>query len=243
MSLIKTNANHTVFKDAESMLVMPYVYNSTLKDYILGSDIYDLSAIIGDSIVIEQSEGNTTTKENEFVASPLLQNASGSKYGFTAQILDLQNAVLKSIFGALTVSGNEGVAAFSDDFVTLYALIRIRFADSTLPDVILPKVQMNSKLFIQQLHTRAGQGNIVGTALAYDVCVEKTTPSGALMQFSSPNTYVTRTPVLFIPRSNTPLFAHTIGDPTNFYEVNFATGAKTQLYVDATSGTWSATPA
>lgn len=241
MSYIKTNTGRTIFKDAESMLVMPYVYNSTSKDYVLGNDIYDLSAIIGDSIVIEQSEGNTTTKENEFVASPLLMNASGGKYGFTAQILDLQNAVLKALFNALTVSGVEGLAAFNDDYTPLYALIRISFADSGTPDVILPKVQLNSRLFIQQLHTRAGQGNISGTAMACDVCVQNSAQAGSLLQFSSPNTYVVLTPVLFLPKDLTPMFAQSNGN--NFYEVNFTTGAKTQLYVDATSGTWSATPA
>jgi len=241
MSLIKTNTGRTIFKDAESMLVMPYVYNSTLKDYVLGDNIYDLSAIIGDSIVIEQSEGSTTTKENEFVASPLLQNVSGGKYGFTAQILDLQNAVLKALFNAMTVIGKEGLVAFNDDYTPLYALIRISFADSGTPDVILPKVQLNSRLFIQQLHTRAGQGNIAGTAMACDVCVQNSSQAGALLQFSSPSTYVLRTPVLFLPKDQTPMFASYNGS-IGFYKIDFTSGAKTQLYVDSTSGTWSATP-
>lgn len=241
MSKITTNTGRTVFKDAKSLLVMPYVYNSTLKDYILGDNIYDLSAIIGDSIVIEQADGNTTVKENEFKASPLIQNVSGGKYGFTAQIIDLQNAVLKSIFNALTVSGVEGAAAFNDDYTPLYALIRISFVDNGTPDVILPKVQLNSRLFIQQLHTRAGQGNISGSALGYDMCVKDKSNAGHLLQFSSPNTYVPVTPVLFLPSGYTPLFAKRFNG-TVYYEVNFETGAKTQLYIDASNGTWSATP-
>lgn len=241
MSYIKTNTGRKIFKKAESMLVMPYAYNSTLKDYILGDNIYDLSAIIGDSIVIEQSDGNTTTKENEFVASPVIQNVSGGKYGFTAQCLDLQNSVLKAVFNALTVSGVDGLAAFNDDYTPLYALIRISFAGDDVPDVILPKVQLNSKLFIQQLHTRAAQGNMSGTAFTYPVCVKNKDNAGYLLQFSSPNTYVPHTPVLFLPKGQTPMFSK-VGNDTVFYDVNFATGAKTQVYVDVSAGTWTTTP-
>ena len=165
MALIETKYGRTVLKKAESMMVVPYVYDSTLNDYVLGEDVYDISAVIGDSIVIEQSDGSTTAKENEFVGSPLLEAVSGSKYEFTAQCIDLQDSVLKSMFGAMTVEGVNGAVAFNDDFVKIYALIRVRFKEESIPDVILPKVQMNSKLFINQLSSRMSQGNIAGTAL------------------------------------------------------------------------------
>ena len=64
MSLIQTKNGRTVLMKAESMMLVPYVYNSTYGDYVLGSDVYDISEVIGDSIVIEQSEGDSVTKEN-----------------------------------------------------------------------------------------------------------------------------------------------------------------------------------
>ena len=242
MSKITTKEGRTVFKDAESMLVMPYVYDSTEKDYILGSDIYDISAVIGDSIVIEQSEGDTKTKDNEFTSVPLLVNVSGGKYNFTAQCLDMQESVLRALFNASTANDGrggivEGVAAFQSDIEPLFALIRLRFADRNLPDVIMPKVQLNSRLFIQQLHTRAGQGNIAGTALDYTVCIEDKDNMGHLLQFTNPTTYVPSSPVIFVPRDYRALFAKTKGS-SKFYEVNFDTGVKTAVDVNSVYGTW-----
>lgn len=241
MSLITTKNGRTVLKKAESMMFVPYAYDSAIGDYVLGSDVYDISAVIGDSTVVEQSDGDTTTKHNEFKASPLLEVVSGSKYAFTAQCLDLQNAVLKSLFGAMTVSGVEGAAAFNDDFVQIYALVRIRFADASLPDVILPKVQLNSKLFINQLKTRASQGNIAGTALALN-CAIKNSANTALSQFSSQATgvvtYTPYTPVLFVPRGRAPLFFKAKKtDTIDYYSsINFTTGNVSEVLVAPRTG-------
>ena len=244
MSLITTNNGRIVLKKAESMMVVPYVYNSTVGDYILGSDVYDLSAIIGDSITIEQDDGDKTTKENEFVASPLIECVSGAKYGFTAQCIDLQNAVLKSCFNAMTSANNTGAVAFNDDFTLLYAAIRIRFKDTDKPDVVLPKVQMNSKLFINQLKTRLSQGNLAGTAKAVNFAVSNAAGTSAL-QFNVPvtsgTTYTPYTPVSFVPQANTPLFFHHKGSgSTDVYsKVNFENGTVTTVNVNRSSGTIS----
>lgn len=244
MSLITTNDNRIVLKKAESMMVIPYVYNSTVGDYVIGGDVYDISAVIGDSITIEQDDGNTTTKENEFVASPLIECVSGAKYNFTAQCIDLQNAVLKSCFNAMTSANNTGAVAFNDDFTLLYAAIRIRFKDTDKPDVVLPKVQMNSKLFINQLKTRLSQGNLAGTAKAVNFAVSNAAGTSAL-QFSVPatsgTTYTPYTPVSFVPQANTPLFFHHKGSgSTDVYsKVNFENGTVTTVNVNRSSGTIS----
>lgn len=229
MALIQTDDGRIVLKKAKSMLVVPYVYDDTLKDYVLGNDVYDISAIIGDSIVIEQDEGNTETKNNEFIGAPLLECVSGGKYKFTAQCTDLQNNVLGSMFGALM--NDRGAAAFRDDYILIYVLIRIRFADQSLPDVILPKVQLNSRLYIQQLKTRLGQGNLAGTALARKVGV-KNGGGTALTAFNSiysSGTYTPLTPVLFVPQGRVPLFymsKHT--NTLDYYSsINFETGVIT----------------
>lgn len=232
MSLINTNTGRTVFKNAESLMMVPYVYNSTYGDYVLGSDVYDLSAIIGDSIVIEQQDGDTVVKNNEFVASPLVECVSGAKYGFTAQCIDLQNKVLKSCFSVMTVTGIDNLAAFNDDHVLRYAMIRIRFRDESLPDVILPKVQLNSKLLINQLKTRVSQGNIVGTAKSAYIVVPGQSTTSAL-QFNKPEggtTYTPYTPVLFVPKDKSILFFHHQGSGTtdSYSSVNFTTGTVEQ---------------
>lgn len=243
MSLITTNGGRIVLKKAQSMMVVPYVYDSTIGDYVLGSDVYDISAIIGDTITLEQSDGNTEAKYNEFVGTPLIENTSGGKYEFKAECIDLQNNVLKSLFGVLTASG--GAAAFNADYVEMYALIRVRFEDASLPDVILPKVQLNSKLFIQQLKTRASQGNIAGTALAHTVAVDdRDNPSeGELLQFSSQAngaTYTPYTPVLFVPRGYDFFVYRNEGKLDDVYSrVNFVNGGiNNNIHIISSIGTW-----
>lgn len=243
MSLIKTDNGRMVFKDAVSMMVIPYVYDENIGDYVLGSDIYDISAIIGDSIVIEQSDGDKTTKENEFTSVPLLETFTNGKYVFTAQCVDLQNGVLKSLMGAMTASGNngavEGAAAFNDNVSSPYALVRIRFGGNGVSDVFLPKVQLNSRLFIQQLKTRAGQGNVSGTAFAKNVAIKDNDAPGYLLQFSSIGgtpTYTPYTPVLFVPVGCTPLFKH---DDKSYDIIDFSNGVvSNNIAVNGQGGTW-----
>lgn len=238
MSLITTNEGRIVLKKAESMLAVPYVYDSTVGDYILGSDVYDISAVIGDSITLEQSDGNTEAKHNEFVGTPLIENTSGGKYEFTAQCIDLQNKVLQSLFGAMTASG--GVAAFNADYVEMYALIRVRFEDAALPDVILPKVHLNSKLFIQQLKTRTSQGNISGTAMPRNCAIENSSQT-ALSPFTSiysSGTYTPFAPVLFVPRGRVPLFYKAKQSDTfdTYSHINFTNGTVSDVLVNPSSG-------
>lgn len=228
MSLITTNEGRIVLKKASSMMAVPYVYDSAVGDYVLGDDVYDISAIIGDSITLEQSDGNTEAKYNEFVGTPLIENTSGGKYSFTAQCIDLQDKVLQALFGAMTVSGTSGAIAFNADYVELYALIRISFDDESLPIVVLPKVHMNSKLFIQQLRTRMSQGNIAGTAMPHNCGIENAAHN-ALLSFSSISsepTYTPFTPVLFVPRNSVPVFYNKKNTSNlDYYSaINFDTG-------------------
>lgn len=241
MSLITTNDGRIVLKKAESMMVVPYVYDSSVGDYVIGEDVYDISAVIGDSITIEQDDGETSTKNNEFVAAPLIECVYGAKYNFTAQCIDLQNAVLVSCFNVMTSEGSSGAVAFNDDHTLLYALVRIRFRDESLPDVFIPKLQLNSKLLVNQLKTRLSQGNIAGTARSVFVAVADSGSTSALsfnVPTSGDTTYTPFTPVLFIPRGSEPLFFHHKGSGSSDYYsvVDFLNGSSSVASVDSSSG-------
>lgn len=236
MSLIETKTGRKFFKKASSMMLVPYVYDMSLDDYVLGSDVYDISAVIGDSITVEQKDGEVEEKFNEFVRSPLVRNVTAGSYDFTAQCLDLQDKVLRALFGVYTASGAngvvEGVSAFHDDYLLQYAMIRIQFKDSELSDIVFPKVQMNSKMLLQQMKTRGSQGNISGTALSREVAVIDTNASTpSVLQFNpivGQQTYAPFTPILFVPRDYTPMVLHHIDDGDDdthvFSIVDFTTG-------------------
>lgn len=222
------------------MILVPYEYDDTngVEEYVLGSDVYDISAVIGDSIMLEQKDGEVDEKFNEFVRSPLVRNVTAGAYDFTAQCLDLQDKVLRALFGAYTASGTngavEGVAAIPDDYLLQYAMIRIRFHDTNLSDIILPKVQMNSKMLLQQMKTRGSQGNVGGTALSREVAVvDRDASSPMVLQFGSSAvgqpTYAPYTPILFVPRGYTPMVLHHKDENDDskyiFSTVNFTTGS------------------
>lgn len=248
MPKITTNTGRRVFKKAKSMLVVPYVYNSTLDDYILGSDIYDISAIIGDSIVLEQSEGNTATKENEFTNQPIIVSHSGSKYGFTAQCLDVQDSVLKALYGAMTAKNRSvtpaavnGAVAVQNDYTEMYALIRVEFEDESMPYMILPRVQMSNKLLIQQLKTRAGQGNIAGQAFSICCAIKDKDNDNKVLDFGTAE-YVPETPVLFVPKLYVPLFAYERKSDgvRACHQLDFENGGSpSTVYVNPSNGNWS----
>lgn len=247
MSLIKTDNNRIVFKKPDSMMLVPYVYNSTIGDYVLGDDVYDISAIIGDSTVIEQSEGETTIKENEFKSSPLLEMHSNGRYKFTANCIDLQNKVLKSVFGAMT-SGIDGLVAMEDDFSFRYALVKIHFDSPDVPDIIMPKVSLNSRVYIQQLRTSTGQGNISGVPMRHDSAVlTRNESEHKLVSFSVNSTggssYSPSTPLLFVPSDMKPVFLRQkrLAASRIYSLVDFENGTVSNVYLNTTTGTWSST--
>lgn len=215
MPFIETKTGKKVIKKPESLWVLPYVYDSNLNDYVLGQTIYDVSAIIGDSIVIEQEDGETQVKTNEFTNEPLVKNVTSGEWKVTAQCLDLQNNVLKALFASYYNDTAE-IAAMRGEYETLYALIIIRFPDVSIPDIYLPKVQMNSKLFIQQMRSRGSQGNIGGTALSRMCAIVETeateTSDGILYgltdMIKGEILYGVSTPLLFVPRGNRVLILH-----------------------------------
>lgn len=239
MSLIETKTGRKYFRKPESMMLVPYVYDDSdgVNDYVLGSDVYDISAVIGDSIALEQKDGDVDEKFNEFVRTPIVRNVSACSYDFTAQCLDLQDKVLKSLFGAYTATGTngnvKGIAALPDDYQLQYAMIRIRFKDANLSDIVLPKVQMNSKLLLQQMKSRGSQGNVSGTALSRMVAVkDNDAETPTVLQFDTSNAsespFAPLTPMLFVPRGHNPMVLHHYdedGDRYVFSTVDFSTGS------------------
>lgn len=241
MSLITTKDGRIVIKKADSLMVVPYVFDNSVGDYVLGSYVYDLSAIIGDSIVLEQKDGDVLTKSNEFKSDPLIECASGLRYSFTAQCIDLQNSVLKALFAAMTVSDLNGAAAFEPEYTLVYALIGIRFKGSDLPDVVLPKVKINSHLLISQLKTNVSQCNFSGVCLAKNVAIEnllRTKCEQFSVASSGGTTYTPLTPVLFVPQKKRFLvYKQYFDNTTDLYSyINFSNGSVRDITVNPSNG-------
>lgn len=216
MAIVTTINGRKVFKKAESMQLLPYVFDTEVKDYVLGPDAYDISAVIGDTITLEQEDGEVQTKENEFVPTPIVKNVTAGAWNFTAQILDLQNNIIRALFGAMTATETVGgvsydISAMMENYQTRYALIRVRFKGDNIPDVYLPKVVLDSKLMISQLKTHGSQGNLNGTALVQTCGILSLQHNNMFVQMSSigiEDSYIIRTPIMMVPKNYNPVILY-----------------------------------
>lgn len=152
-----------VFQDAEHLYITPYTDSEGTN---LGTDTYDLRAIVADSMSIEQDDNETNSKEWEFGDSPLLENVTLGSFQFSATCIDFQNVVLTKLFGC---EEKNGVIMFPSQYKDLYCAVRITFANSNSKDIIIPKLKMNSKAVIGTLKTGSAEGTISGTAYATEV--------------------------------------------------------------------------
>lgn len=124
-------------------------------------DTYDITEVVADTTSVEQADNDNNTLEHEFSGAPLYENITLGKKTFSCESIDLQDAVLKGLFGWKEIGSNKGMAA-PVGYKQLYATIELGFINS-MDEIVLPKVLMNSKAVIASMKTDASRANITGT--------------------------------------------------------------------------------
>lgn len=126
-------------------------------------DTYDITEVVADTTSIEQAENDSNVLEHEFSANPLFENITLGDKTFTCESIDLQDAVLKGLFGwkQLGSDNTKGVAA-PTEYKHLYATIELGFVNSQ-DEIVLPKVLLNSRAVIASMKTDASRATITGT--------------------------------------------------------------------------------
>lgn len=151
-----------VFANLSAAYFTPWV-NEEGTDYgeaRVGDEIYDLVDIVADSTSVEQAENEINAIDHEFSGAPLFENISLGEKTFTTECIDLQNEVLKSMFGwATDANGNAFAPA---GYKPLYCKIELHF-NSTKDILVLPKVLLNSRAVIASMKTDVSRANITGT--------------------------------------------------------------------------------
>lgn len=151
-----------VFTNLSKIYFTPWTSES-----VIGLNTYDLVDIVGDSTSIEQAENDINEIEHEFSSEPLYEAVTLGNKTFTCECIDLQNDVLKSLFGWQTDS--DGTALAPVAYKDLYCQIELHF-NSTEDIIVLPKVKLNSRAIIASMKTDVSRANITGTA--YSAWVE-----------------------------------------------------------------------
>lgn len=157
MAIVQTNSGRIFLSNAKRLLVTPYVDEDTV-----GNTTYDIISIVADTLSITPDDNTINAREWEFGDTPLYETVTLGKVQFAATCIDLQNTILKNIFGwTEDASGN---VFMPKTYVDKYASIVVEFADETDPTIILPKVKMNSKVVLASLKTGSAEGQLAGTA-------------------------------------------------------------------------------
>lgn len=153
-----TLAERTVFSNAAYVRVTPWVKGEDDK-LSVGTETYDVTEVVADTISVEQAENDVNTIEHEFSSSPLYENIQLGDKTLALESIDLQNLVLKGLFG-WTIDGDNAYAPIA--YSHLYAVVEIGF-HSTEDVIVLPKVLLNSRAVIASMKTDASRANISGT--------------------------------------------------------------------------------
>lgn len=154
MALVELK-ERTVFANLAYMRVTPW----TTEVSGPGNDTYDVTEVVADTTSVEQAENEVNTLDHEFSSAPLYENIQLGDKTFTCESIDLQNEVLKGLFGW---EADEKGAYAPVAYKPLYATIELGF-NSNSDVVVLPKVLLNSRAVIASMKTDASRANISGT--------------------------------------------------------------------------------
>lgn len=156
MAKLATVADRRVFSNLAYVRVTPWSTETSGPD----KDIYDITEVVADTTSVEQADNDVNTIEHEFSNNPLFENIQLGDKTFVCESIDLQDAVLKDLFGWQPI-GSDGVAA-PNAYKHLYATIELGF-DNTEDEIVLPKVLLNSRAVIASMKTDASRATISGT--------------------------------------------------------------------------------
>ena len=134
-------------------------------------DTYDITEVVADTTTVEQAENESNALEHEFSNAPLYENVQLGDKTFACESIDLQNAVLKGLFGWTETESGALIAPIA--YSALYATIELGFNNSE-DAIVLPKVLLNSRAVIASMKTDASRANINGTCYPAYVDNEQT---------------------------------------------------------------------
>lgn len=143
------------FSNLKSALFTPWKDEKTL-----GENTYDLVDIVADTTSVEQEDNEVNTIDHEFSSTPLVENISLGAKTFTTECIDMQNDVLKGMFGWATDEAGNAFAPKA--YKPLYCKVELQF-NSTDDIVVLPKVLLNSRAVFASMKTDVSRANISGT--------------------------------------------------------------------------------
>lgn len=133
-----------------------------------GDETFFLGEVIRDTTTITQEDPTENKIENEFSSAPILNTVQLGSYTFSAEVADMQPALLKALCGYV-IDGKKTYAPST--YTPVYAEISLVFklSEGQFVAATLPKVQLNSKATFDSLSTSMGRITLAGTGLNMSV--------------------------------------------------------------------------
>ncbi len=132
--------------------------------------VYSLSDVLRDSTSISTADPNTASIDNELSDTPIRQNVTLGETTFSTTLEDIQEDVLKDICGFQVDATSKKLYApksYSDKFAEI--TIVLDQGGTNYYAIVLPKVQLNSKIILESLSSSMVGVQIAGTCLVTEV--------------------------------------------------------------------------
>ena len=143
-----TNTGAGALKLVKPDAIVVTLFTGEETDDIPKGDSYVLDDVIRDTTSIAQDDNSTSDIERETSDTPILSVVTSGKYQLAAEVADTQKDLLVALCDP---------AAYK----TKYAKVDVVFGTKA---VVVPKVQLNSKVTMESLNTSIGKIALAGTA-------------------------------------------------------------------------------
>lgn len=164
MAVTKTSATKLTVYNPKFIYITPFDGNAK------GTTTYSVEDIIRDSTTISQDDAEENAVENELKAEPIINNITVGSFTFETNVGDLQKDLLKALVGYEIGTTDTNIAYAPSGYVEVYAEIAMVFeTGGKYVALIMPKVQLNSKVTIESMSSSVGYIAINGTGYSMEV--------------------------------------------------------------------------
>lgn len=126
--------------------------------------IYDFEEVLRDSTTLSQDDNDTSDIENEVSDDPIKSLVTLGSFQFETTIEDIQKDLVVDLCG-FTADTTTGVVFAPAQYSELYAKIVVVIPDGdTNVGLVLPHVQLNTRLIIESLNSALAGISLAGTA-------------------------------------------------------------------------------
>lgn len=155
-----TNTGAGALKLVKPDAIVVTLFTGTETDDTPKGDSYVLEDVIRDTTSIAQDDNSTSDVERETSDTPILSIVTSGKYQLASEVADTQKDLLVALCDFTYDETTKKVYAPAA-YKAKYAKVDVVFGTKA---VVVPKVQLNSKVTMESLNTSVGRIVLAGTA-------------------------------------------------------------------------------